>query len=206
MNLYKEAHKVFNYCKETGHLTRKNGKRAGTVHKLGYRQVSLRNKLHREHRLIWLMVTGSKPPETIDHINRIGTDNRWCNLRESTPEQQNLNRAFSKAKYTGVVHCRLTGKYIAQLTFQGTKHYLGRYDSPKTASKAYQKKLEELRSVHLFGKDQPDVVTDEDVGNFVNQLHQEGVKEVNNFISTSEEDDGVGNSSGKPSNGAEDKK
>ena len=41
----------------------------------------------------------------------------------------------------------------------------------------------------MFGKDQPDVVTDEDVGNFVNQLHQEGVKEVNNFISESEEDD-----------------
>ena len=42
----------------------------------------------------------------------------------------------------------------------------------------------------MFGKEQPDVVTDEDVGNYVNQLHQEGVAELNNFIQDeSEEDD-----------------
>lgn len=58
----------------------------------------------------------------------------------------------------------------------------------------------------MFGKEQPDVVTDEDVGNFVNQLHQEGAKEVDNYINESEEDDGVVSSSGETSDGAEDKK
>lgn len=59
----------------------------------------------------------------------------------------------------------------------------------------------------MFGKEQPDVVTDEDVGNYVNQLHQEGVAELNSFIKDeSEEDDGVVSSSAGTSDGAEDKK
>ena len=41
----------------------------------------------------------------------------------------------------------------------------------------------------MFGKEQPDVVTDDDVGNFVKQLHQEGVKEIETFILG--EDDGI---------------
>mgnify|MGYP006406535099 CR=1 FL=1 len=41
----------------------------------------------------------------------------------------------------------------------------------------------------MFGKEQPDVVTDQDVGNFVDELCREGVAEVDTFINQSEEDD-----------------
>lgn len=56
----------------------------------------------------------------------------------------------------------------------------------------------------MFGKEQPDVVTDDDVGNYVKQLEQEGESEIDTFIKDKSEDtDGVDNSSGKPTDGAE---
>lgn len=60
------------------------------------------------HRLIWLYVTGSFPPEgmEIDHINRIRNDNRWCNLRLVNSTENKLNsersirrRAGGRTKY-----------------------------------------------------------------------------------------------------------
>lgn len=59
----------------------------------------------------------------------------------------------------------------------------------------------------MFGKEQPDVVTDQDVGNFVDELCREGVAEVDNFINQSEEDDnGVAHSSRESSNRSQDPK
>lgn len=143
--LFTLAHKTFEYCETTGILTRKStGKRVGTVHSRGYRYVGLNRKIYREHRLIWLMKTGSYT-ETIDHKNRDGLDNRWCNLRESTHEKQNLNREF-KGKFVGATLCKLTGKYSSNITFRGRKHYLGRYDTPEEASNVYMNARERLRS------------------------------------------------------------
>lgn len=62
---------------------------------------------HQVHRLIWLMKTGSMPSNTIDHINRISTDNRWCNLREATAAQQVMNRTIMKTNTSGHVGIRI---------------------------------------------------------------------------------------------------
>jgi hypothetical protein len=44
------------------------------------------------HRIAWLLHTGKKPVKQIDHINGIRDDNRICNLREATNQENQWNR------------------------------------------------------------------------------------------------------------------
>ena len=47
------------------------------------------------HRIIWKWVTGEEPGYTIDHINRIPSDNRIRNLRVADWSTQMLNRDYT---------------------------------------------------------------------------------------------------------------
>lgn len=78
-----------------GHVVKKNG--------LGkYPMVKLNGVRYRAHRLIWVWMTGAPPQGEIDHINRDPTDNRWCNLRDVSPQTNQRNRRPSSNKY-GIV-------------------------------------------------------------------------------------------------------
>lgn len=39
----------------------------------------------------------------------------------------------------------------------------------------------------MFGKEQPDVVTEQDVGDYIAELKQQGSQEINEFIEDTEE-------------------
>ena len=56
----------------------------------------------------------------------------------------------------------------------------------------------------MFGKEQPEVVTDDDVCNCQKLIPREGVQEIETYIIGG--DDGVVNSSGEPTNRTEDPK
>lgn len=60
--------------------------------------------------------------EMIDHVNGDTSDNRKCNLRECTPQQNAINRKRRLDNKSGVtgVYVR-NGKYIAQIGFGGKK-------------------------------------------------------------------------------------
>ena len=61
-----------------------------TVH--GYKRIKYKGKSYRVHRLIadaFLKNPGNKP--TVDHINRDRSDNRVCNLRFATSQEQREN-------------------------------------------------------------------------------------------------------------------
>ena len=45
----------------------------------------------------------------------------------------------------------------------------------------------------MFGKEQPDVVNEDDVGNLIKELHTDGMKELDTYIS-GEADEVVGHS------------
>jgi hypothetical protein len=52
-------------------------------------------------RVIWKLVYGYDPIE-VDHINRIKTDNRLCNLREVDRSANCLNRGLLRNNKSGV--------------------------------------------------------------------------------------------------------
>lgn len=85
------------YDEGTGVFTRyKSVQRGGkqvscTPNKDGYFSANIDRKTYVQHRLAWLYVHGAFPEGHIDHINRIKTDNRICNLRVVTAFESNQN-------------------------------------------------------------------------------------------------------------------
>lgn len=55
----------------------------------------------------------------------------------------------------------------------------------------------------MFGKHQPDVVTEQDVGDYIEELKVKGSEEVNNFIM--EDDDELAGNSPESTSGSKDK-
>jgi hypothetical protein len=91
----------------------------------------------RAHRVIWKLVTGRDPGDTVDHINRDPSDNRWKNLRSATHGQNRANslanrgRALPKGVYLD------HGRFRAIIRRNGKNSSLGHYDTPAEASAAY---------------------------------------------------------------------
>lgn len=82
---------LFHYDKETGAFTHIKARRGVRVGKIlgclannGYLVIRADGKLYLAHRLAWMYVHGAFPPDQLDHINRMRTDNRLCNLRLAT--------------------------------------------------------------------------------------------------------------------------
>ncbi len=84
----------------------------------------------------------------VDHINRNRIDNRKSNLRICTQEENKRNigkRVNNKSGHIGVSWHTKAGKWAAELTYKGTKYYLGLFKDRLAAAKAYDDKL------HSFG-------------------------------------------------------
>lgn len=128
---------VFNYCSETGVLTRKirprehfscdrtfdiynrlyAGKDVTAKNELGYLLATINKKHYRAHRVIWIMRNGDIPEGlVIDHINGIVDDNRMSNLRAVTPTQNKRN-TYGKGKQLplGVYFDKSRGSYKASI-------------------------------------------------------------------------------------------
>lgn len=107
--------------------------------KVNGRQISL-------HRLAWIYVHGTNP-QVIDHVNGVTTDNRLSNLRSVTYRQnsQNIRHAKSNSStgFLGVSVFR--DKYQASIRTKTKRHYLGIFDTPEEAHKAY---VEAKRRLH----------------------------------------------------------
>jgi hypothetical protein len=90
--------------------------------------------LHRE-----LMGLAPGDPLTVDHINRVRTDNRRDNLRTCTraENRQNLSPSSDGASGARGVHWdTVRGKWIVRCTVNGKKHYAGHFEDLDEAREA----------------------------------------------------------------------
>lgn len=114
-----------------------SGSIAGSLDGRGYRQVRFRGRNYLAHRVAWFLMTRSWPTKPIVHRNCNKSDNRWENLREATPTQNNANRFGQGNLPKGVTLHRSSGKYQAQIKKCGKNYYLGLFDSVDDAADAY---------------------------------------------------------------------
>lgn len=148
-----ELKRTLKYNTATGEFIRvKNGKIAGSKHKSGYIRIKITaKKSYLAHRLAWLYVYGEMPTKLVDHINGDGYDNRIENLRQATNAEnlQNMRNATSRSqsKFLGVSPIKSNGKYEANLRLNYEKFYLGSFDTPEEAHKAY---IKAKRQKHNF--------------------------------------------------------
>lgn len=96
----------------------KNGKRHGML-------------MHR-------LIANTPPGMQTDHVNHDTLDNRRQNLRVCTPKQNGRNRrSTNPTGYKGVRHrCK---RWSAEIRIDGNKTFLGTFDSPEEAARAYDR-------------------------------------------------------------------
>lgn len=109
-----------------------------------YQQIGIDKKMYSAHHLAWYYIYGewpNFPEEEIDHINCDKRDNRILNLRKSTRTLNRGNMKKYKNNTTGVkgIRVRPSGRFEAQIQFNGKKMTLGTFDTKEQASLAYAK-------------------------------------------------------------------
>ena len=119
-----DLNRVFTY--QDGELYR-NGKKAGTKHKLGYWQVSFNNKLYLAHRIIFAMHHGYLP-KFIDHIDGNKLNNRIENLRACTDQQNKFNTPVKSCSKSGIKHVMsYKNAWNVRMRINGKLRHLGQF-------------------------------------------------------------------------------
>lgn len=150
--------KYLTYIPETGdfirNITTSNGAVKGDIagyFNQGYIKICVCSRPFLAHRLAFLYMTGEMPKNEVDHINGIGDDNRWENLREALHSQnvQNLvkNKKNNTTGYMGVTFHKVSKKYRAAITLNRKRKSLGLYKTPEEAYAVY---IAEKRKIHEF--------------------------------------------------------
>lgn len=112
------------------------------VDKNGYLITKIEGKSVKMHRMLFNL--GNGEPFEIDHINREKTDNRKSNLRVCTRSENCRNKTnyVNKPGVVGVYQSKSHKKYnywIAQISVNGNKRYLGCFKTLDEAKQARRK-------------------------------------------------------------------
>lgn len=113
---------------------------AGSENSSGYIQITIDGRLYVAHRIAWVWVHGSEPPDEIDHINGVRDDNRIANLRAATHRQNSQNRSRrrdNESGFKGVHLHRKSGRWRALIYSNGRNIHLGLFATREKAYAAY---------------------------------------------------------------------
>lgn len=135
--------------------TKNAGRVAGAIDAQGYTVMSVANKMHKAHRLAFLLMTGSAPQGQVDHINGDRSDNRWCNLRDVPKLLNALNQKKHSTNTSGVTGVRFSthiNKWMAYIGHQNKMHHLGVFDTLEEACEARWDAEEKLGFHQNHGK------------------------------------------------------
>lgn len=137
---------ILKYDPDTGRFTwlitkgrrAKAGNVAGYRDAKGYMRVEIDDRSYKLHRLAFLYMTGSWPPDQVDHRDNDKANNAWENLRAANNVGNNANIPVQKNNKLGVkgVH-RAGGKYRACIRVGGKLVHLGYFETPEQAGAAY---------------------------------------------------------------------
>jgi hypothetical protein len=131
-----------------GVIYSQRGEMKHKIDKDGYNCIHLSNgkpKHYYIHRLVYQHFGKNWNPElTVDHIDGNVNNNHISNLRMATQQQQQFNKGMRKSKL-GVKGIEIrNNKYIARITIDKKRIFLGRFKTIEEASNAYQTKAKEL--------------------------------------------------------------
>lgn len=136
----KKAYNWFNSCFTNKELRNTN--------EYGYVYVTINKKLYLVHRIIWMLIY-NEHPDTIDHINGITDDNRLCNLRNVTQEQNMRNIKLPRHNNSGYMGASKLGKrWRSRINIGDEEILIGVFDTKEEAALAYQ-----LKRLELYGED-----------------------------------------------------
>lgn len=129
--------------------TRFANTQAGSYDPHKYLLIRVNGTDYRAHRIAW-MLTHGEAPLFIDHINGDPTDNRLCNLRSVSREDNAKNakrRTDNQSGVTGVSYFRPKNTWRARINYKGATITLGYYRSKEEAIAA-RKAAETLYLYH----------------------------------------------------------
>ena len=140
--------RILDYNPDTGvfrwkeKISRKTvvGSVAGTLNKVQNRySIQINGRLYKSARLAFYMHNGVEPVGEVDHINTISTDNRAQNLRDSTHNQNGMNKGLQSnntSGFKGVSYHAKRGEFIAYAKVNGKMHFAGWHKTAESASVA----------------------------------------------------------------------
>ncbi len=136
----KRLKELFHYNPETGFFTiRATGRIAGSNDGRGYVRLRIDGANYRGHRLAFLYMEGYMPEHQVDHKKGIKHDNRWSEIRHSSPSCNAQNRKIKSTNIsgvTGVSWSKRQNSWISKITIQRNVFYLGVFKSKINAALA----------------------------------------------------------------------
>lgn len=129
--------KGFTYNPETGIITTPTGIDVKSKTTNGYINLSIWYNKKRYsftgHQFAWYFIH-KETVICIDHINGIKSDNRIINLRSVTHSQNAMNMKPQK----GITFCKRTNRWVANITVNYKKIYLGSFINEQEALNCYK--------------------------------------------------------------------
>lgn len=103
----------------------------GTIEPNGYRRITVNFVKYMAHRVCWFLYHEQWPEGVIDHVNGNRLDNSLCNLRDTTPYDNSINKT-NNITDIGIYNTP-AGKFLVKKQMQ----YLGTFDSIEEARFVY---------------------------------------------------------------------